>query len=199
MDVDARECRFPQEEVLGGEGLWRNVGGTNFSGSAHPDGWLVSTSKGRGNRHITEGKLMFDHKLRRTGIGLVVGTGLLLGSSGSAWAHECFNASRSAQGNASAGANSNAWFTLAVADAVQGDVETGTITQTQADCIKAWWAASGNPSSFTIHVAGKNTLAENNPNKGLMSNGKGIDHLFDAYGGDIFTAYTPCGASFGGE
>lgn len=139
---------------------------------------------------------MLGRTSKRIGAGVALTGALLIGTGGGAWAHECFNASRSAQGNAMAGSNSNAWFTLVISDAIAGDVQSGAITPEQGDCIASWWAASGNPSSFTIHVAGKNTLAENNPNKGLMSNGKGIDHLFDAYGEDIMTAYSSCGAEF---
>jgi hypothetical protein len=139
---------------------------------------------------------MFGRSSKRVGAGVALTAGLILGTGGGAWAHECFNASRSAQGNAMAGSNSNAWLTLVIDEAIQGDADSDVITQAQADCIKAWWAESGNPSSFTIHVAGKNTLAENNPNDGLKANGKGIDHLFDAYGADIFAAYGSCGVDF---
>jgi hypothetical protein len=136
----------------------------------------------------------------RLGAGAALAAGLVFGSGAGAWAHECYNASRSAQGNAMAGSHSKAWFTLVVADAIQGDADGGFITQAQADCIKAAYAASGAPASFTFHVKGATgqdgVLADHNPNKGLMANGKGIDHAFDAYGAEIFGSYAACGVSF---
>lgn len=138
--------------------------------------------------------------LTRLGAGFALTAGLVLGSGAGAWAHECYNASRSAQGNAMAGSNSQTWYTLVVADAIQGDADAGAITQQQADCIKDAYAASGAPASFTIMVKGANgqdgLIAGHNPNKALMTNGKGIDHAFDAYGEEIFGSYAACGVSF---
>ncbi len=53
---------------------------------------------------------------------------------------------------------------------------------------------------FTIHVKGANgsggVLAGNNPNTWLMSNGKGVDHFFDAYCAAIATSFATCDVPF---
>ncbi|WP_426324191.1 hypothetical protein [Microbacterium sp. E-13] len=144
--------------------------------------------------------MMFSRALRNTGAGLALAAALALGTGAAAYAHECFNPSRSDQGDAQAGANSQAWFTLVVADAVQGDADAGFITQEQADCIKAAYAATGAPSSFTVKVKGAvgqgGVIAAHNPNLELAANGKGIDHAFEAYGAQIFGSYAACGVEF---
>ncbi len=121
----------------------------------------------------------------------------LLGA-GSAWAHECYNTSRSEQGNTAA-ANSQAWFQLVIADAIAEDVANGLYTAEQGQCIYAAWTDGGGPASFTIHVKGVNgqggVLAERNPNKGLMADGQGIDHVFDAYGDLLVASFLGCGVN----
>lgn len=144
--------------------------------------------------------MMFSRMVTKAGAGVALAAALVLGSGAGAYAHECLNSSRSDQGNAKAGANSQAWFTLVVDSAIQGDVLAGTITQQQADCIKAAYAATGAPSSFTLMVKGAvgqdGVIAAHNPNSGLMGDGKGIDHLFAAYGAQIGGSYAACGAGF---
>ena len=93
--------------------------------------------------------MMFSRMVTKAGAGVALAAALVLGSGAGAYAHECLNSSRSDQGNAKAGANSQAWFTLVVDSAIQGDGLAGTITQQQADCIKAAYAATGAPSSFS--------------------------------------------------
>ncbi|MDP5228008.1 MULTISPECIES: hypothetical protein [Arthrobacter] len=144
---------------------------------------------------------MFSTRHRiRAGAGLLMAGALAFVGGTGAYAHDCFNASRSAQGNASAGANSQAWFTLVVADAIQGGVGQG-YDQAQADCWAAAYAASGAPASFTIHSKGAvgqgGTIGTNNPNEYLLANGKGIDHVFDAYGMQIMGTAASCGIQFG--
>ena len=139
----------------------------------------------------------------RLATGTVLATGgILVATAVASSAHDCFIASRSAQGDAMAGSNSQAWYTLVVNDAIEGDVQSGAITQTQADCIMTAYAATGAPSSFTIHVKGANgsdgVLADKNPNTALFTDGKGVDHAFEAYGAQIFGSYAACGVSFGG-
>jgi hypothetical protein len=143
---------------------------------------------------------MFKKVMTYAGATVGLTAALVLGSGAAAFAHECYNPSRSDQGNASAGGNSQAWFTLVLEDAVQGDVESGFITQEQADCIKAAYAETGAPGSFTLMVKGAvgqgGTIAANNPNDGLATNGKGIDHAFATYGEQIFGSYAVCGVEF---
>ncbi|HZW42722.1 MAG TPA: hypothetical protein VFE99_10470 [Agromyces sp.] len=143
---------------------------------------------------------MFKKTLTYAGAGLGLAAALVLGTGAAAFAHECYNPSRSDQGNASAGANSQAWFTLVVSDAIQGDADSGFITQEQADCIQDAYAATGAPASFTLMVKGAvgqdGVIADHNPNGFLATDGKGIDHAFDAYGEQIFGSYATCGVAF---
>ena len=143
---------------------------------------------------------MLGRTTRRLAAGAALAGGLVLGSGAAAVAHECYNASRSDKGNEMAGSKSQAWFTLVVSDAIQGDADAGLITQDQADCIIEAYAESGAPASFTIHVKGATgqdgVLAAHNPNSGLMANGQGIDHAFLAYGDVIFGSYAACGVEF---
>lgn len=139
---------------------------------------------------------------RRLGAATGLAAAVVLGSGVTAYAHECINSSRSDMGNTQAGANSQAWFTLNVEDALAGDVESGAITEEQAACIYDAYAATGSPLSFTIHVKGVvgqgGVIGANNPNEGLMSDGRGIDHVFDTYGEAIVGSYLGCGAGFPG-
>ncbi|MDY0910160.1 hypothetical protein [Microbacterium sp. CFBP9034] len=132
--------------------------------------------------------------------GVALAAALALGSGAAAYAHECYNPSRSDQGDAKAGSHSQAWFTLVVADAIQGDAASGFITQAEADCIKAAYVATGAPASFTLMVKGAvgqdGVIAAHNPNLAHATDGKGIDHAFAAYGEQIFGSYAACGVEF---
>ena len=90
---------------------------------------------------------MFSRTLTNVGAGVALAAALALGTGAAAYAHECYNPSRSDQGDAKAGANSQAWFTLVVADAIQGDADSGFITQEQADCVKTAYAATDAPDT----------------------------------------------------
>ena len=138
--------------------------------------------------------------LTNVGAGVALAAALALGTGAAAYAHECYNASRSEKGNTQAGSKSQAWFTLVVADAIQGDADNEVITQEEADCVKAAYAASGAPDSFTIMVKGAvgqgGTIGLHNPNGSHAIDGKGIDHAFAAYGAEIGGSYEICGISF---
>jgi hypothetical protein len=143
---------------------------------------------------------MFSRAITNVGAGIALAAALALGSGAAAYAHECFNPNRSDQGDAKAGANSQAWFTLVVVDAIQGDVTNGFLTQAQADCVKEKYAATGAPSSFTVLVKGAvgqdGVIAAHNPNLAHAADGKGIDHIFPAYGEQIGGSYALCGVAF---
>ena len=143
---------------------------------------------------------MFSRTLTNVGAGVALAAALALGTGAAAYAHECYNPSRSDQGDAKAGANSQAWFTLVVSDAIQGDAASGFITQEEADCIKLAYAGSGAPASFTVMVKGAvgqgGVIAAHNPNLSHSTDGKGIDHAFAAYGEQIFGSYAVCGVEF---
>ncbi|AEG44188.1 hypothetical protein [Isoptericola variabilis] len=142
---------------------------------------------------------MFGRNVRRASGAVVLSAGLVLASAAGALAHECFNPNRSAAGNAAAGSHSQAWFTLEVADAVQGDVENGVLTPEQAECVLAAYEETGAPSSFTLKVKGSNgqggVVASNNPHDAKAGDGRGIDEVFAAYGEEILGSYEACGAS----
>lgn len=134
----------------------------------------------------------------RLGATIAMTAAIGLATATTAAAHECYNASRSAQGDLKAGTQSNAWFTLVVADAIAGDVESALLTPEQGECVTAAYAATGAPSSFTIKViGGKDGLLPGGvTNPEILSNGHGIDHAFVAYGDAIFGSYAGCGAGF---
>jgi hypothetical protein len=128
-------------------------------------------------------------------------TALTITAGGSAWAHECFVANRSAQGNAAVGAHSAAWDEVSLNTIV-------TVFLGQSDavaaCVEAAAPGAGLPSSFVF--GGKQAqgsggvIAENNPNfsaKGLASDGQGIDHAEDVYGPAVFGLIINCGGSLG--
>ena len=139
---------------------------------------------------------MLKRALTYAGAGVGLAAALVLGTGAAAYAHECYNPSRSDQGDAAAGANSEAWYTLVLVDLVQADVDAGLITQEQADCVVATYAQTGAPWTFTVLVKGAvgqdGVIAEHNPNGFLATDGKGIDHAFDAYGEEIFGSYAAC-------
>jgi hypothetical protein len=105
--------------------------------------------------------------------------------SAPALAHECFNASRSAQGNAGAD-HSPRWETLQLAD-IFADVG---LTPAQQAAALDLAAARGIPTSVTIFI-GTHTIGtrpktgEDTPSfgrNGRDRDGRGIDHFFDRYG-----------------
>ncbi|MGR2752140.1 hypothetical protein [Agromyces arachidis] len=145
---------------------------------------------------------MFSRTAKSIGAGVGLAAAITLGSGMAAYAHDCYNPNRSQQGNEGV-SHSAAWFTLYVSDALADDVERGIITTDQAECIFDLYTAGGGPEVVSLMVKGAagqgGLIGANNPNDWLMSDGKGIDHFFDTYGGLIFGSYEECGATFGGE
>jgi hypothetical protein len=118
-----------------------------------------------------------------TAVGLAA---LLLTSGGTAWAHMCYNASRSAQGNAGA-SNSQVWST----ESVVAFAHTGELFPAEiADCFLSHWFAGGGPEFFTTHLKGAygsdQVLAGRAPTK-VLGDGHGIDNDFVVYG-DLFAS-----------
>lgn len=110
----------------------------------------------------------------------------------SVFAHECFNASRSAQGNTGAQHSDN-WFNLTVElvyTAILPD-ETGiTLTADQLAWALDQADEAGIPSGFVIRsdktigvTKGGKTAPGFEKNGG---DGRGIDHAVDAYGDQLF-------------
>ena len=107
-------------------------------------------------------------------------TGALSASAGAAFADDCFNASRSAQGNTSAAAHSSNWWSV-------GEM-LSTVLGLTPDQVNKVLAVVNNdpriPQNLTMFITPSNSgqvfeLAQNAPLP-LMVNGKGIDHS-DAY------------------
>lgn len=122
--------------------------------------------------------------LRRVGTvvaGAAAGV-LLLGTAASA--HECFIASRSANGDANA-THSSRWITLTAEDIANFVAPPGTDTT----CFVAYWTSHGGPESITIRS--DKTIGENSNNPNL-SNGKGLEHAADVYGGLLEAAVAAC-------
>lgn len=140
------------------------------------------------------------HALRGLGTAAALTAMTMLGG-GSAWAHECFNASRSAQGDAAVGAHSAAWDVVTL-----NTILTVFLGQSQdvATCVEALAPAAGIPDTFVFggkQAKGQDwVIAENNPNfaaMGLASDGHGIDHAADVYGGAVFGLIIQCGGTLG--
>ena len=116
-----------------------------------------------------------------------------------AFAHECYNASRSARGNTGA-SNSRAWAPISLVDlytdavANSAEFELPAADESDIPAMVADAAARGVPGSFLIHLP--STAASGVYGSAKSSDGKGIDHFFANYGGDIVAAYR-CGAGAG--
>lgn len=125
---------------------------------------------------------------RALGLGVATVALTLVGSS-TAWAHECFVANRSDQGNASAAVHSQAW--TAITPEILFSVIV-PLTGDAYDCaVEAWKANPQLPDYVVVgtkqaHGQG-GVIAENNPNfaVGKASDGKGIDHAEDVYTASI--------------
>ena len=135
---------------------------------------------------------MFKRTLTNIGAGVALAAAGVLATGAAAYAHECYNANRSEQGNAGA-SHSQAWFTLVVADVLGGELPPET-----AACVLAEYTEAGGPATFTVMVKGAQgqggTIASNNPHVEKTGDGSGIDTIFGAYGGAIMGAYESCGA-----
>jgi hypothetical protein len=118
----------------------------------------------------------------------------------SVFAHDCFNASASAQGNLTKAQNSQAWFLIGdvrelIATGSSGVLTGQLLNECQQAAFLATWAQSGLPLVFTTAtkqaVGQGGVIAENNPNMAttLGGNNKGIDH-FEVAGGAVGDAFT---------
>jgi hypothetical protein len=120
------------------------------------------------------------------GFGAIAATAAMLAvSGGGAWAHECFNASRSDRGNEAVAEHSNAWFEASLHTVL---TEFIGLPADLAACVEAAAPAAGIPDSFVFggkQSASTGVIAANNPNmtaEWLAADGRGIDHGEAAYG-----------------
>jgi hypothetical protein len=129
--------------------------------------------------------------------GTALAGALVLAAAAPAMAQDCFNASRSGQGNVSAAAHSANWYS--VGEFLQVVNETAPLGLTDAqiahavDVIKA---DSRVPANFTVfyNTAHPGELASK-MKENLATNGKGIDHsddygtpILDIVVGDLFAS-----------
>jgi hypothetical protein len=124
--------------------------------------------------------------MRKLNLALASAAGaVVLGISTAASAHECFIANRSDHGNANATHSAN-WTTVTVDGfAHSPDFPPGV----DPDCFVAYWTAHGGPASFTVRS--DTTIGEGSANPNL-GNGKGLDHIEDAYGALTDAAFGAC-------
>ena len=130
--------------------------------------------------------------LRRIASASLLSLLILAVGASSAFAHECFNASRSAQGDTGAQHSEN-WFNLTT-EFVFTVILPGDTGITLTDEQLAWALdqadAAGIPSGFVIRIdktLGFNAKGDLAP--GFAKNGadgRGIDHAVDAYGDQLF-------------
>lgn len=142
--------------------------------------------------------MRFTRSFRRASL---LGVALTLTVATSVFAHDCYNASTSAQGALAKAENSQAW-TLAVdvreliATGGSGFFPVGSfpvLDTCQQQAFLAAYAQTGFPLVFTTGIKQAQgqggVIADNNPNMStsLGGNGKGIDH-FEITGDAIFGA-----------
>ena len=130
--------------------------------------------------------------LRRLTRASILSVLILLLAVSSAFAHECFNASRSAQGNTGA-QHSGRWFNLTL-ETIYTEIFPAQTGVHLSDAGLAWAlqesAHEGIPSGFVVRsdkTIGVNAKGDTVP--GMVkngANGKGIDHAEDAYGAQAF-------------
>ena len=119
--------------------------------------------------------------LRTTFVTAALTTGLVLGTTGVASAHECFIANRSAAGTAGATHSAN-WEQLTLHDLFSHlPPFLPQLTPGQVDQAVALAEHQGIPSSVALF--GKHTIPLSQDGWSPKSgDGKGVDHFFSAYG-----------------
>jgi hypothetical protein len=109
-----------------------------------------------------------------------LGLGILIATAGVASAHECFNASRSEQGNDSAAAHSQTWVSIGTLEELFSEPPDPSLPALSPDQVE--WAvsaamAAGAPNTITV-FAGTHTLAAGTPAMARQaSNSHGVDYL----------------------
>jgi hypothetical protein len=122
---------------------------------------------------------------RRFLTSIALATAALLMMASTAFAHECFIANRSAQGNANVTHSSN-WVTISVAGfAHSPDFPPGV----DPECFIAYWSSHGGPDGFTVRTDKTIGEGSHNPNLG---NGSGLDHIETAYGALLGASLEAC-------
>ena len=124
--------------------------------------------------------------LRKTCVTAALTTGLVLGSTGVASAHECFVAKRSAAGTAGATHSAN-WQQLTLVDLFSHlPPFLPQLSPAQVDQAVSMAKAQGIPSSVAVFEKQTIPVSQDgwSPKSG---DGKGVDHFFSAYGERLMT------------
>ena len=104
-----------------------------------------------------------------------VAAAAVIGAGTPDFAHECYIANRSDQGDAGA-THSDRWVTVTVDGfAHSPDFPPGF----DPDCFVSYWLSHGGPASFTVRS--DKTIGEDSSNPNL-ANGSGLEHIEDAWG-----------------
>lgn len=127
--------------------------------------------------------------MRRILVSLVLAGSLAAAGAPAALGHECYIANRSAQGDAGA-LNSSSWARITLADIfgfINVFVGGPALTSGQISWAVNAAVAQGLPASGWVVRADK-VIGEGSSNPNL-ANGKGLDHLADAYGPQLVAIY----------
>lgn len=123
--------------------------------------------------------------LKKSIAAATLAVGLVLGGAGAASAHECWIPDRSDRGDAGATHSQN-WATLHVSElyAFAHEFLGGApLTPEQIDQAVAMTAEAGIPTSLTTFT--RDTLPKGKGGPDHSSDGKGIDHYFHTYEGQL--------------
>ena len=128
-------------------------------------------------------------RIRRTATALAMAVTLMAGTATAVLGHECFIASRSAQGDIGA-THSARWVNLTLAD-IFGFINTivggPALSAGQINWAVGEAVSQGLPAGGWV-VRSDKTIGEGSQNPNL-ANGKGLDHLADVYGPQIVGIY----------
>jgi hypothetical protein len=127
--------------------------------------------------------------MRRMLVGLVLAVSLSAAGAPAVLGHECYIANRSAQGDAGA-LNSSAWAPITLADIfgfIHLIVGGPALTPSQIAWAVDTAVAQGLPADGWV-IRSDITIGEGSSNPNL-ADGKGLDHLADAYGPQIVAIY----------
>ena len=127
--------------------------------------------------------------MRRVILGLLLAGTLATAGAQAVLGHECFIANRSAQGDAGA-LHSGAWGRLTLGDIfgfINQFVGGPALTPSQIDWAVAEAVAEGLPADGWV-VRTDKVIGENSSNPNL-ANGKGLEHLADAFGPQLVGIY----------
>jgi hypothetical protein len=119
-------------------------------------------------------------------------------AAGPAFAFDCVRVSSSTNGLVNS-QKSGHWEYISVEGFTAETVASGLWTAEQGECVLEGYLATGQPTEFAVGLFVANgqggVIAGNNPDKkGVLSDGKGIDHLEAGILPALFGVLEECGA-----